>query len=271
MSNKRKKRSHRTTPAPPPSERPAKGSVSRPARGEKKRVEPFPLGIGTMMRQGLEGLRREPVALTVGGVLPIVVMVPFAALAGVAFDDDRVAAGVAFSIVAVVIGGMFSFPQCHYALRTARGEAVDLVEPFREWIRFVPMLVGSFWFWAGFLLAFQMGPQLLALAGPAIVMGYAFFGFVIDDRYDMGGLKALGTSVRIGDGRRFALLAIVCLYAAVGFVVYLLGFTAAVSAGLTGAPATIAGAVVVVPFIAFALVSWAGLYDVLRKDLEDAW
>ncbi len=35
-----------------------------------------------------------------------------------------------------------------------------------------------------------MGPQLLALAAPAFVMGYAFFGFVIDDRHDIGGLKA---------------------------------------------------------------------------------
>ena len=260
MSNRRKKKGHRTTP-PPPRATPAK----------KKKVEPFPLGIGAMMQGGLEGLRREPVALLLGALVPVVVMVPLAALAGTAFDDDRVAAGVTFSIVALVLGGMFSFPLCHYALRTARQEPIDLGEPFRRWIRFVPMLVASFWFWAGFLLGFQMGPQLLALAAPAIVMGYAFFGFVIDDRHDLGGLKALGTSVRVGDGRRFALLAIVCLYAAVGFVVYLFGFTIAISAGLTGAPATIAGSVVVLPFLALALVSWAGLYYVLRKDLEDAW
>lgn len=259
MSNKRKKKGARVTPA------------QRPAPRERTKVEPFPLGIGAMMRLGIDGLRREPVALLLGALLPILVMVPFAALAGPALDDDRVAAGVAFSIVAVVAGGMFSFPLCHYALRSAREEALDLAEPFRQWIRFVPMLVASFWFWAGFLLAFQMGPQLLALAAPAIVMGYAFFGYVIDDRHDLGGLKALGTSVRVGDGRRFALLAIVCLYAALGFVVYLVGFTIAISFGLTGAPASIAGSVVILPFIAFALVSWAALYDVLRKDLEDAW
>ena len=227
MSNRRKKKGHRTTP-PPPRATPAK----------KKKVEPFPLGIGAMMQGGLEGLRREPVALLLGALVPVVVMVPLAALAGTAFDDDRVAAGVTFSILALVLGGMFSFPLCHYALRAARQEPIDLGEPFRRWIRFVPMLVASFWFWAGFLLGFQMGPQLLALAAPAIVMGYAFFGFVIDDRHDLGGLKALGTSVRVGDGRRFALLAIVCLYAAVGFVVYLLGFTIAISAGPTTVPIT---------------------------------
>lgn len=265
MSNSRKKKGHRTTPPPPRADQvPQK-------RAAKKQVEPFPLGIGAMMRAGFEGLKREPVALLLGALVPVLIMVPLAAMAGTALDDDRVAAGVTFSILAVVVGGMFSYPLCHYSLRAARDEVVDLAEPLRQWIRFVPMLVASFWFWAGFLLAFQFGPQLLALAAPAIVMGYAFFGFVVDDRHDQGGLKALGTSVRIGEGRRFALLALVCLYAAMGFVVYLLGFTVAISTGLTGAPATIAGSVVILPFIAFALVAWAELYDVLRKDLEDAW
>ena len=132
------------------------------------------------------------------------------------------------------------------------------------------MLVASFWFWAGMLLAFQFR-ILGGLPAVAITMAYAFFGFVVDERHDQGGLKALGTSVRIGDGRRFALLALVCLYSVVGFVVFLLAASAAVGVGLTGAAASAVVAVMMTPFIAFTLVAWASLYDVLRRDLVDAW
>lgn len=261
MNNQRKRR-HRTTPPPPDREASTKKS--------KKEIEAFPLRIGTMMRLGLEGLRRAPAALLLGALLPFVGTIPFQILAAGAFDDDRVPAAITFTLVAMVLGGALAYPWCHYALAAAREESPDLAAPFRDWVRFVPMLVASFWFWAGMLLAFQF--QILGgLPALAIVMAYAFFGFVVDDRHDQGGLKALGTSVRIGDGRRFALLALVCLYAAIGFVVFMVAAAVVVSIGLTGAPASVIVAILALPFIAFSLVSWAALYDVLRKDLPDAW
>lgn len=256
MSKQRKKGGGRHT-APPP-------------KPTKKQVEPFPLGIGTMMRNGLEGLRREPIAMLVGALLPVFGTMPLLVPAALAFDDDRAGAGITFTMAALVLGGALAYPWCHYALRAARAEPIELAEPFREWVRFMPMLVASFWFWAGMLLAFQFR-ILGGLPAVAITMAYAFFGFVVDERHDQGGLKALGTSVRIGDGRRFALLALVCLYSVVGFLVFLLAASAAVGVGLSGAIATMIVAVLMMPFIAFALVAWASLYDVLRMDLPDAW
>ena len=247
-----------------------RGRETPPPKAEKKKVEPFPLGIGVMMRLGFEGLRREPAAMLVGALLPVLGTMPLLVPAAMAFDDDRASAGVTFTMTALVLGGALAYPWCHYALRAAREEPLELAEPFREWIRFFPMLVASFWFWAGMLLAFQFR-ILGGLPAVAITMAYAFFGFVVDERHDQGGLKALGTSVRIGDGRRFALLALVCLYSVVGFVVFLLAASAAVGVGLTGAAASAVVAVMMTPFIAFTLVAWASLYDVLRRDLVDAW
>ena len=263
MSNQRRRR-HRTTPPPPDADAATK------RKREKKQIEAFPLRIPAMLRLGVDGLRREPTALLLGAVLPFVGTIPFQILAAVAFDDDRTPAAITFTLTAMVLGGALAYPWCHYALAAARQEPVDLAAPFRDWVRFVPMLVASFWFWAGMLLAFQF--QILGgLPALAIVMAYAFFGFVVDDRHDLGGLKALGTSVRIGDGRRFALLALAGLYAAIGVLVFMIAAAIVVSAGLTGAPASVVVAVLLLPLVAFSLVSWAALYDVLRKDLPDAW
>ena len=226
MSNKRKRKPHRTTPARPTAEQ-------NKGKRQKKKVEPFPMRIGTMMRHGLDGIRREPVALLVGSLLPVIGTLPFQFPAAAAFDDGRTTAGITFTIVGMMVGGALAYPWCHYALRTAREETIDLAAPFRDWDRFVPMLVASFWFWAGMLLAFQF--QILGgLPALAIVMAYAFFGFVIDERHDQSGLKALGTSVRITEGRRFALLGIVCLYAFIWIFVVIVGVAIAGGLGLTG-------------------------------------
>ena len=63
MSNERRKR-HRTTPPPPDTE------GAKKQKREKKQIEAFPLRIPTMMRLGVDGLRREPSALLLGGLLP---------------------------------------------------------------------------------------------------------------------------------------------------------------------------------------------------------
>ena len=146
-----------------------RGRETPPPKAEKKKVEPFPLGIGAMMRLGFEGLRREPVAMLVGALLPVLGTMPLLVPAAMAFDDDRVSAGVTFTMTALVLGGALAYPWCHYALRAAREEPLELAEPFREWIRFFPMLVASFWFWAGMLLAFQFRilGGLPAVAGDA--------------------------------------------------------------------------------------------------------
>ena len=235
-----------------------RGRETPPPKAEKKKVEPFPLGIGAMMRLGFEGLRCEPVAMLVGRP-PVLGTMPLLVPAAMAFDDDRVSAGVTFTMTALVLGGALAYPWCHYALRAAREEPLELAEPFREWIRFFPMLVASFWFWAGMLLAFQFRILL-----PWRSRWPTFFGFVVDERHDQGGLKALGTSVTSGTdvGSLFWRWSV--------FTALLASSCSCWRRRLRSGWGHRKGSAVVPPFIV-TLVAWASLYDVLRRDLVDAW
>ena len=235
----------------------------------KPEVEPFPLKPSQMIVDGIEGFRRAPVAMLLGTLLPFVLSSPFVFIGQSRISDAEqislgngdVVAGLALNLVGMVLAGAASYPVCVYALRASRGEEVELGEPFREPSRFVAMFVGTFWFWAGVLL----GLNFFVLPAVFVFVFYVFFGFVLVDRPDLGGLKSLGTSVRIGHKRRIAIFALTALFGVLLFLCILpIGF--ALNAG------TIAVMYVLLLIgTAVSLVSWASLYDALRKDLPDAW
>ena len=254
-----------------------KGSRKQPPPPKPKRaldagkpaVEPFPLKPSQMIVNGIEGFRRAPVALMLGTLLPFLLSSPFvfvgqsriADAEQISLGNSDVVSGLALNLVGLVLAGAAAYPACVYALRAARDEPIALGEPFADLGRFRAMFVGTFWFWAGILL----GLNFFVLPAIFVFVFYAFYGFVLVDRPDLGGLKALGTSVRIGDKRRIAMFALTALF---GFLLFLcilpIGF--ALNAG------TIALMyVLLLAGTAVSLVSWASLYDTLRKDLPDAW
>ncbi len=120
----------------------------------------------------------------------------------------------------------------------------------------------AFWFWAAFFLGLRYLwgiPSLLAF------LFYGFYGYVVADRTARGGLRALGTSVRLGHKRRIALFAIPTLFCVFNFV-------AALPLGYGGGVNSFTIALTLVALLvtsSITMVSGAYLYDVLYSQLDE--
>ena len=177
----------------------------------------FPLAPGEMFRRGVEGFQRNPVALLLAGLLSIAGYAVFGIPAQQMLDDgDRVPALI-LNIVGLVLGGTLAHPWYVVALASDRGEKADLAAALRSGDRFFAQLVGSFWFWAAFILGIQ---YLAGIPSIVVLIFYSFYGFIVADlRY--GGMRALGTSVRLGEGRRIGIFAIAAMYGVFNFAAFL--------------------------------------------------
>lgn len=211
-------------------------------------TEPFPMPPAEMFRRGFDGFRHAPLQLIVGSLATLGVFAIFAGPSVVFFNDDEDVLAAVLIISGLVAGSMASYPWYRYALAASRGESIELTEPFRRLGRLWPMFVASFWFWAGALLGLR---YLAGIPTILAIVFYAFYGFVVAEREDLGGLKALGTSVRLGDKRRIAIFALVALFGVFNFVAAATVVLFPVSASIT-------------------LVAFAALYDTLRTELPDA-
>ncbi len=223
-------------------------------------TEPFPLSIAAMFRRGWTGYTRNIGPLTAGAVATLAVYGLFRVLAQQALDDGQQLASIALDLVGLVLAGTVALPWYVYALDAARSNPVALAAPWRGGSRFSAQFVCAFWFWAAFMLGvrYLFGiPSILAL------LFYGFHGYVVADRTAKGGLRALGTSVRLGHKRRVALFAILAL-----FIVF--NLLAALPLGSGATPLTIAMSVALFTATgSISLVSGACLYDALYARLED--
>jgi len=250
-----------------------------------RQVSPFPVRIGTLFALGIDGFRRQPLPLLLGGLLTLAVAGVFAVPVQDAIDDEDVVRQLVLSLAGLVLAGAAAYPWFVYALRIGRRQPVDLGEPFgitfglRGMTRdhsvlgapkrnpggFRAVLVCSFWFWAAILLGLQYAPQLGPVPSLLVMLLYCFYGFVIAEGMTTSGLKAMGTSVRLSQGRRIALFAIIALFFGFNFFVPLMAL------GMVGQNA--AGVVVaIVVFLvtsSITMVSGAVLFDAYRKDLPD--
>ena len=219
----------------------------------------FPLAPGEMFRRGVEGFQRNPVALLLAGLLSIAGYAVFGIPAQQMLDDgDRVPALI-LNIVGLVLGGTLAHPWYVVALASDRGEKADLAAALRSGDRFFAQLVGSFWFWAAFILGIQ---YLAGIPSIVVLIFYSFYGFIVADlRY--GGMRALGTSVRLGEGRRIGIFAIAAMYGVFNFAAFLpLGY--AVNVGTI-----VLSAAVALVTTSITMVAGAALYETLKVDLPD--
>lgn len=170
----------------------------------------FGIGIGEAFKEGFNGWKSNIVPLAVGGVVPLAVTLAFSTWASEFNVDGQVQQDwrwFALNFVGWVLAGTLSYPWYMYALRAADGEEINLGEPFETPKRFLHQFVASFWFFAGFLL----GIRFFLLPAIAVLVLYAFYGYLIADS-DKGGTWALGTSVRMGEKRRIGLFGISVLF-----------------------------------------------------------
>ena len=221
----------------------------------KPKIKPFPLPIPEMFRRGLRGYVANVVPLTLAafatfGVLAVCV-IPVA-------GDENEFRYLAITTMGLILASTAALPWFSYALNAARNEPTDIAAPFRDGTRFVDQLVCSFWFWAAFFLGFQ---YLRTLFGPIlfflVVVLYAFYGFVVAEGTVQGPLRALGTSVRLGEKRRIALFAIWVLF-------FLFNFVGALPLGWGVNPVTVVITLITLAMTtSISMVAWACLYDTL--------
>ena len=219
------------------------------------RIKPFPIPISAMFQRGLRGYVANVVPLTLAalatfGVLAVSVIPVWG-------EEDQFRY-LAATTIGLILATAAALPWFSYALNAARNEPIDIAAPFRDGTRFVDQLVCAFWFWAAYFLGFQ---YLRTLWGPVlfflVVVLYAFFGFVVADRKVQGPLRALGTSVRLSEKRRFAVFAIWVLF-------FIFNFVAALPIGWGVNPATVVITVITLAMsTSITMVAWACLYDTL--------
>ncbi len=243
----------------------SKGSTSPPAPTKpapvKKAKTPVEFGIspGQVFGVGFRGYAANVVPLTAAGLVVLGVYAAFRYPSEVLLDDGRVWAARFVDLAGLFVGGTLSYPWYRYALAAADGDKVDPKLPFATPRRFGYQAAASFWFFAGVVLGQQYLGGLPAIL--AVVL-YAFYGYVVAEN-DNGGLKALGTSVRLGERRRIGLFAIGGML----FVFNLLG-AAGLAVGLN--PLGYALAVLGLSITtSITLVSGGAIYRVLQEKLDD--
>ncbi len=219
---------------------------------------PLDVSVGEIFGSGVRGYSRNVVALSSAALVTLASYAAFRIPAQSLYRDDRILLSIAVDLVGLIVGGTLAYPWYSYALDAADGRPVDLRKPFATPKRFLAQGVGSFWFWAAVLLGFR---YLFGIPSLMAILFYAFFGFVIADGQDSG-LKALGTSVRLGQGKRTVLFAMMGLF----LVFNLLG---AIALGYGQRNVHYALAVVgLVITTSITLVSGAVLYRSLNKSMK---
>lgn len=224
----------------------------------------FGIGIGEIFKRGFIGWKSNIIPLTIAGIVPIAVSTGFSQFANQFAIENSLAQDVRwfiFNFIGWVIAGTLSYPWYVYALRAADGDPVRFGEPFEHPKKFLQQFIGTFWFFAGFVL----GVRFFLLPAFAIIVFYAFYGFLIADT-DKGGLHALGTSVRMGQGRRLGLFALSMIFIMFNFLGLVPGLGLE---GVSFATRLILATLGLVITTSITLVSGAAIYRVFRGFLNE--
>ena len=222
--------------------------------------EPFPLRISEMFRSGISGYVKNLIPLTAAAAVTIAVFGVFRFWAHTASDDGKTFQSIAFDLVGLVLAGTVSLPWFAYALDAARGKPIDLAAPWRSGGQFAAQFVCAIYFWAAFMLGLR---YLAGIPSILAALFYGFYGYVVADRAAKGGLRALGTSVRLGTKRRVALFAILALFA-------IFNMLAAIPLGYGESTLTVLLTLALLTVTAsITLVGGACLYDTLTERLDE--
>ncbi|NND03564.1 MAG: hypothetical protein HKN91_12335 [Acidimicrobiia bacterium] len=121
--------------------------------------------------------------------------------------------GVAFAIDAIglVVATVVALPWFRLALRTEWRIEADAQADLSE-VKWRSMVVSALFFWGGMLVLLRYGnvlgvPALVLIPVILMLVWYGLFGFAAAAGIAPG-LKALGTSVRLGQGRRGTVAAV---------------------------------------------------------------
>ncbi len=177
------------------------------------------------------GARWYRTNLTWGSLAAIVVLGVYGGMRVLASSlVDRPLLSVGIDFAGLILATTVALPWFRLALDSEDGDGGPR-PTFR--LPFGAMFGGSFLFWAGIFLGFR---YLAGIPSIFVLVWYGVFGYAIADGR-RSGVRALGDSVRLGQGNR----AIVAL---MGFLLLSLNLLGAVSLGVNASPGSVAVAFV---------------------------
>ena len=236
-----------------------KNQPPKNSRSATPRSTGFPVQLLPAFRDAIRFYFGAWLPISIAGAVTLGVSAAFGVWAGQATDGVRSLQWLAINLVGSIAAGAIAVPWYRFALDAVDGNTIELRSVLDKPKMFFYQAVASFWFWAGVLLGLS---YLRGIPSIFIALLYAFHGYVIADEKARSGLLALGHSVRLTEGKRIGLFAIMALLA-------FFNFCGAIAVGFGVNPLTIflayAGVVVTT---SITVVFGAILYREFEKDLK---
>ena len=253
---------------------------------KKQKSEPqdgtFGISIGEVFLSGLRGYFPNAIILTLAA-LPVFVTMAFASTPWRNFNNElteRVNADptstlsileqlqwVGLLMAAAFPAGIVAAPWFRYALDAADGNKINVMAPLIDGKKWINHGFATFWFWAGIALGMRYSFLIPGLPSIVVLLLYSFYGYVIQDGREINGLKALGVSVRLGQGKRLGLFAIAGLL----FFFNIFGVVG-LGVGLEDGSPSVLGVILGILGISatgsITVVSGAAIYRVLEGNLK---
>jgi hypothetical protein len=229
-------------------------------KATKAKNKSFGMDLGDMFFGSIGGYFKSILPITLAGVLTICTLVVCLLSVQEILDGQQGYRATAVYVVAMTIVGTSALPWYFYALAIADGQKIPWTKPFQKPKLFVAQAVCSFWFWAAITLGFR---YLLGIPAILALVFYCFHGYLIADGATESGLNALGTSVRLGQGRRLGL-------AAIGGLFLIFNMFGIVSMGYEDAPLALTGPIAVLGLSvtgSITLIAGAKIYQLVEKEL----
>lgn len=211
----------------------------------------FDVGLGSLLGIAVRGYVSHALSLSIAGAATLGTYLAFRLPAQVQLGQGNLFRSIAIDLLGLVAAGVVALPWYSYALDADRNRPTDLWAPFRRPSRFATQAVASVWFWAAVLFGLR---YLWGIPSIVALVFYAFHGYVIAGEETRSGLKALGRSALIGEGKRFGLFGVAVILGMVNLL-------AASPLGYGVTPLTSLAAFVAITMTAsISLVAGAHLY-----------
>ncbi len=177
------------------------------------------------------GLRTYRAVFLPGTAMAVAVLGVFgvarATAAAMASEGDLVVA-LLVDLLGLLAATVVALPWFRVVLAAARHRPTSMAEAIQPH-GLGAMFGAAFFFWAGVLLGVR---YLLGIPSIFVLLWYGLFGYAVADG-ETSGMRALGTSVRLGQGRR-------AIVGAVALVLMLFNLVGALAIGVQQTPVTIA-------------------------------
>ena len=169
-----------------------------------------PQDLGSIIGRGVQTYRRSIVGSTLFAAVVFAVWGAGRVAAGTAIGDGNVVLGYVTDFAALTLATFVALPWFIHTLAAEDEQPLGIGGALSSSVgRFSAMLGASFFFWAGVMLGIR---YLFGIPSIFVIIWYGLFGFILADKGGKG-LLSLGSSVRLGEGRRWTIAGLAAILA----------------------------------------------------------